>query len=736
MFAESQQLVALAEAFIQQLEAQAGQLAAPTINVNFPVVTTPPVPGSVPGPPLQQVTWTVPTQPPPFNGSVDLSGITIPPFTGVAPSLSFGVAPAPFTGTVPDAPVTNLDFTYPTVAVTLPTPPPLMTLDTVNFPTITVPPFNANVPALIAVAPGPFNYTPGALYTSQLLTDLEEDLDLAITTGEYTYLNKQAQQALWDAGREREYRQQAAALAELNRMEVLGYAFPPGVFVDARIKIQTETNYTLAGLSRDIMTKQAELQLTNIVKARENATALEGQLIQYANQNAQRAFEAAKYATEAAIALYNAQVQAYTASLEAYKTQALVYDTQIKGLLAQIQITQAQIEYEKTKASINTSLVQQYATEVQAAEAVLQIYKTQVEIIQTQASVEKIKVDIYGAEIQAFVGKINAYTAEVEGYKASIEAQATIEQAYKTSVDAYTAEVNAGVAQINARVAVFHSQVEAFQAQLSGYDSAIKGMIGQAQAASLFNTATAEVFKAQVAAMQSYNQVLTSQWEAIMNEQAQITQIAVSAAKANGDLYISARGLSLDASKVGAQVCAQLGAAALGAISWHNSSQWSSNMQSSDSDNKNDNVSVNTNTSTSQSTSASTSNNVNQSNNTSFSSSVSTANSNTNSNSNVNSNSNTNSNSNSNSNVNSNTNANSNINSNTNANTNSSSNINSNTNANTNSNTNANTNSNSNINSNTNSNSNINSNTNANSNVNSEINSTSNNENHNFNTAE
>jgi hypothetical protein len=605
MFAESQQLVNLAESYIQQLEAQAGQLAAPTINVDFPVITTPPAPGDVPPPSLQEVTWTVPGQPPPFSGSVDVSGLILPPFTGVAPILNFGTAPPPFSGTEPDAPVTNLDFTYPTVAVTLPSPPSLMTLDTVSFPTITIPPFDATVPALTALMPGPFNYLPGAPYTSQLLTDLQEELDLAITTGEFTTLNKAVQQALWDAGREREYRQQAAALNELNRMEALGYAFPPGVFVDARIKIQTETNYTIAGLSREIMVKQAELQLENITKAREQAVGLEGQLIQYANQTAQRAFEAAKYATEAGIALYNAQVQAYTASLEAYKTQALVYDTQIKGLLAQVQITQAQIEYEKTKAEINSSLVKQYEVEVQAAEAVLQIYKTQIEIIQTQASVEKIKVEIYGEEIKAFVGRINAYTAEIEGYKAGVEAQATIEQAYKTSVDAYTAEVNANVAQINARVAVFQSQVQAYQAQLAGYDSAIKGMIGQAQAASLFNTAAAEVFKAQVAAITSYNQVLTSQWEAVLNEQTQIAQIAVSAAKANGDLYIAARGLSLDASKVGAQVCAQLGAAALGAISWHNSSQWSSSMSSSDSNSNSVSSSFSESNSTSSSLSTS-----------------------------------------------------------------------------------------------------------------------------------
>src|SRR6516162_641257 len=170
-----------------------------------------------------------------------------------------------------------------------------MSIDDVNFPKIVIPSFDAQVPGFTAQPPPPFNYTPGSLYTSQLLTDLQNELDLAITTGEYTTLNKAVQQALWDAGREREYRQQAAALAELNRMEVLGYACPPGVFVDARIKLQTETNYTIAGLSREIMTKQAELQLENITKARDAAVQLEHRLIQYANETAQRTFEAAKY---------------------------------------------------------------------------------------------------------------------------------------------------------------------------------------------------------------------------------------------------------------------------------------------------------------------------------------------------------------------------------------------------------------------------------------------------------
>lgn len=575
MFALSEQLISQTDAYINALTKQAAQLAAPTINPIFPVIAAAPVPAVAQEPQLEQVTWQVPGEPGPFTGNLVIGdGILPGPFTGVAPQLTFGAPPAPFTGPVPTSPAVDLNFTYPTPTVTLPGVPTLLTLDTVTFDPLVIPSFDLTVPSLTAVAPNTFHYVEGAMYTSQLLTDLQTSLDMAITNGDWTGLPPNIETNLWNRAREREYKQLGDALLDLDRMEVMGFAFPPGTYLDARVKLQTEFAWTVAGLSRDIMTKQAELILENTVKARENAVQLESKFIDYANDVAQRTFEAAKYATEAAIALYNAEVEAYKASLEGFQTQAQIYDTQIKGILAQVQIIQAHIEYEKTKADINTALVQQYSAQVQAALAIVSIYELQVKIIETEANVEKIKVDIFNAQIQAYVGQINAYTANVEAYKATVQTQQVIEEAYKTSVDAYAAEVNAGTAQVNALVAVFKGQIDAYTAQLEGYKAAITGMVGQAQAASLFNTAEAEVYKAEAQALSSYNNTLTAQWEAVINEQEKIAEIGVSAAKANGDLYIAARGLSLDASKVAAQVAAQLGAAALGAIHWASNSSW------------------------------------------------------------------------------------------------------------------------------------------------------------------
>lgn len=599
MFSTSQQLITITEKYIAALQAQAGQLAAPTINPSFPVINAAPLPAVAQQPTLVDVVWDIPTQPAAFTGTVSVSPLP-GPLNIPAPTLVFPAAPTPFTGSIPSAPGLDLNFTYPTPSVTLPPAPSLLSLDTVDFSPITIPQFTASVPALQISTPNVVPYNEPALFTSQLLTTLEANLQDALDNGSWTGLPPAIETNLFNRAREREYKQQADAIAELDRMETLGFAFPPGVWLDARIKVITETAYVIAGLSREIMTKQAELVLENTVKARENATALESKLIDYANNVAQRAFEATKYATEASIAIYNGAVAAYVASLKGFETQALVYDTQIKGILANVQVLTAHIEFEKVKSEINTALVNQYATEIKAQELVLDIAKVQLEIITTQANIQKIKVEIFGEEIKAFVGQVNAYAAQIDAYKALVSTQGVIEDVYKTQVEAYRATVEAGVAEVNANVAVFRGQVEAYTAQLAGFKAAVDSMVGQATAASQFNTAEAEVYKAAVAAISSYNGTLTQQWQAVINEQEKIAEIAVQAAKANGDLYISARGLSLDASKVGAQVSAQLGAAALGAIHWANNSAWAVsvtentniNQSTSKTDNTNTNISV------------------------------------------------------------------------------------------------------------------------------------------------
>jgi hypothetical protein len=100
-------------------------------------------------------------------------------------------------------------------------------------------------------------------------------------------------------------------------------------------------------------------------------------------------------------------------------------------------------------------------------------------------------------------------------------------------------------------------------------------MVAQAQAASLYNEAQAKVFEAEAQALASYNNTLTAQWQATINEQVQLAQVAVAAAEANGKLYVATEQLAEDAAKTAAQVYAQLAAATIGAVHWANNASWS-----------------------------------------------------------------------------------------------------------------------------------------------------------------
>src|SRR5208282_3165546 len=175
--------------FSAALTTQVATLVAPVINPNFPVVTSPPIPGAANPPTLINIAWTVPTEPNPIGTlPPGLTGYLPGQFTGVAPILNFPLPPAAFSTPEPTPPALNLNFTYPTLSITLPTPPTLFTLDTVVFNPLNIPTFNVTVPTLTIATPTIDFFTEPALYTSTLLTQAQTDLLNALQEGTWTGL--------------------------------------------------------------------------------------------------------------------------------------------------------------------------------------------------------------------------------------------------------------------------------------------------------------------------------------------------------------------------------------------------------------------------------------------------------------------------------------------------------------------------------------------------------------------
>lgn len=579
-------------------------LANATMGLNPPSITpvwptTPPAPtlAGTTLPTFQEVIWEMPNIPTAFTGSLTLGDYMPAPFDDNPPELVYGTAPADFAETLPASPGIDLNFQTPTLSVTLPAPPSLLSIQTYQFGGLNMPTIDVTVPELTVVAPTVVEYVPGSMYTSSLLMNAKSVLEDYIVNGG-TGLPPEVEEALWNRGRDREYRAMGDAIAELERMEALGYAFPPGVYINARTKIATEMGYTASTLSREVAIENAKLEQSNIQWAMQSAIQLEGQLIQYNNQVEQRLFEAAKYATEAGISIYNAKVQAYAAYLDAYKTKVAIYEAQIRAELSKVEAYKAEMEAESVKAQVNTALVQQYKTQVDAALANVEIFKAEVGAIQLKAEIEKMKVVIFGEQVKAYGAKVNAYTAGVEGFRAKVSAEAAKQDAFKSQVQAYAAQVEAGARVIGAKIDEYKANIDAKTAEWEGYKAAAAAQASRAQSITAGNQALAESYKAQVTAISSYNDVLTKQWQVTVDQSQRTAEIGIQAAKMNAELYTTTRSLALEAAKVGAQVSAQIGAAALNSANW----SWSESESISDSTSRSDSKSYSYSNSNSRST--------------------------------------------------------------------------------------------------------------------------------------
>lgn len=598
--------VAGVDQYVSGLQSAVLSLVAPTITPEFPTGGSAPAIETPQSPTFDQPVWVAPGIPAPFTDALDLTDLEVEPFDEAAPVLSFGPAPAAPDVLPPEAPAVNLDFEDPTLTVELPAPPNLLSISVTPFGGVTIPEFTDEAPVLDLVAPSIREYTPGAQYTSALLTQLQATLTERLSGGG-TGLGQQAETALWDRGREREARSQEDAIAQLEQMEALGYMLPPGSYVDARLRIITETDYAARGHSREVMIESARLELDNVKNALTTATQLEGQLIDYTNSTEQRLFDASRYATEAGVAIYNARVQAYAATVDVYRAKVLVYEARVRAELSKVEVYRAQIAAEQAKAEINTALVAQYSAQVNAALSSVEIYKAQIAGIQAKADVERTKVLVFGEQVRGYTAQINAYTAGVEGYRASLQAETTKQDAYRAKVQAFTAQVEASSRQIEARVAAYRGRIDAKNNEYEAYRSAVQGEASRVQALAQTNGVIADAYRAEVAAVSAYNDVLTKQWQATLEQAQRTAEIGVNAAKANAELYITTRSLAIDAAKTGATVAAQIGAASVNALNY------SASMSSSDSYNAGDSSSVSSSLSNSVSSSVSTSTSYNYS---------------------------------------------------------------------------------------------------------------------------
>lgn len=553
--------------FQQALNASVYQ--PPVVSVNWSTLAAPNLPPIPDLPRLPDINLSIPDgMPTPFVG--DMRDVTIDGFDVAPPTLNFGAMPTLTIGTAPALPQVR--------DVTVPDAPDVMLPDAPNFLALTTHNFGGvnlreewlekldDIPTLSLLQPAPFTYSPGAKYASQLLDNLKATLNARIHGG--TGLAPAVEQAIWGRAQDRET---AVALAReqevLRGAEALGFPLPSGVLAGQLADARREYHDKLAGLSRDIAIKQADLEQQNLKDTIQSALQLETSLMDDAYKLEMLAFEASKAAADNAIAAHNAALEHFKALLDGYRAYAAAYDTVVRAELNKVEVFKALLQAEQTKADINKSLVDRYKAEIEGAMAAVEIYKARVGAAQTLVELERARIQAGGEQVRAFVATISAETAKADLYKAGVQAEATKQDAYRTQVQAYAAKVGAQADRARAEVARYQALISAKGLEWDGWKARLSAATAQVEAAARKSSVMVDGYRLGASAAEAQAGAYMRRWEADIAQYQAGTNITFAAAKQNAEAVMHTADARMEAAKVGLATSSQRLASAWAMVS-------------------------------------------------------------------------------------------------------------------------------------------------------------------------
>jgi hypothetical protein len=397
------------------------------------------------------------------------------------------------------------------------------------------------------------------------------------------------EQALWDRARSRDAAATATNIAEVTKnAEGRGFMLPTGAFHAQLREAQKTQLGKSAEFSRDVAMKQADLEQANAKHAIEQGIALESRLIEYVNNIEGRTFDAAKFAATNAVEIYNAQVMQYRAVLEKYNTLSTVYRTLIEGEKAKVDVYRVEVDAERAKVEINKNLIDQERIEIEIRNAIIAEYRAELDAVQALLAIDNMKIQAFAERIRAYTAEINAETMKVEVFKSQNQVNAIKADIYKSGVEAYASALSANASAAQARASAYDSEVRAFSTKVQAYSTRVGAEAEKVKASVSIENLKLELARLNVTQNTSNAQLQIENWKALIGFYESNKQIAVSKAKVLGDNYLALKSLVADASKVGAQVNAQMAASAYGTL------HASAGIQSSDSTNVGFNYSGNT----------------------------------------------------------------------------------------------------------------------------------------------
>ena len=513
-------------------------------------------------------------------------------FEGLDPVNSIIIGPIPGFTTpdpvirVPDDP----EVTWPKLTatppdqVTIPIPgapeydmPPVpifAPIDIPSAPSMEIPTFDHELPIDDLEPPKEMFIYNEAVYSSELLNQLSSEIYQEIVAGS-TGLTPEVEEAIWNRALSRLQEEDEKAYQEaLNYFSSRGWSMPVGMLNGNILEVRSGIARRNLDINRDIMVQSSDLAQKNRHFALAQGTALEQLLTEHTNNVANRAFEAAKFTAQFAMEAYKARVEIYIARIEAIKAMAHVYESRIRAEIAKAELYKAQIEGAKLEVDIQKHLMEIYKLQVGAIHTMMEIYRVRMQGAEIHSSIEKNKVETFKAHVDAFVARIGANTAKYEAYQAQWAGEGIKVEAYKGMVDAYSSRIGAVKIQsdiqmneIQAKIAVNNAKVQKYLADVEKYKADISRLIGEGDVSAKFAQVGAHVYGEDVKVHGIDTEAAVREYASKVQELGHKVSYAVGYEQINGQKAIAYTEAVNRAKVAGAQMAAQLAAAALNSVS-------------------------------------------------------------------------------------------------------------------------------------------------------------------------
>lgn len=568
-----------AVAFLNQISTSASQLlqlapvdgTLPPVNAVVSGFNPPPVPVAP-----ADLTLNLPAVPgaPTLTPVTGISVGNAPEFTAQPAPIDLSFAPPdPLAATVPAAPTLPAVVVPDAPALQLPEVPSLVGINIPAEPLLNLPTFTAVQPGSPLAPAYIFAFSEPA-YTSQLLSDLRGALDTWVN-GASTGLAPAVEQAIFDRARGREIASSQRKINESIRMFASrGFTKPPGALsLDIQQALQ-DSQDAISTQSRDVMVKQADLEQSNRRFAFETAWKVEEGLITYQNQIAQRSYETAKFAQQVGIDIFHEVVQRYSADIQAYVANVEVYKAALQAELTKLEVYKAELEGQRLITDINRQAVEVYKARVDAARAVIDIFRVQVEAANTEAMVNKTQIEAFAAQVGAYAETVRAKASEYDAYATRVKAEVSKVEVFTAQAQAYDAQVNGFKATVDALVASKNIDIkvnqelplEVFKSLTETYRVQVGAEVDRVGALTKEYEVSGQVYGAEVQGEASRVNSEVAVYKADTDVAVATGNLRIEAAKANVQLITQQVQLLVEAIKGGAQVAAQLAAAALSSV--------------------------------------------------------------------------------------------------------------------------------------------------------------------------